>query len=312
MSVSEHQIHKVIGQLDAQEPKMIVLNSRAKPGAFPTLCCGTNKTESLVLTRSSIGIEALLSSVLAGFSTFADRPPHVILLRNDWAELRGPRRVSGPGSEKDLDGTVCEGDWYPPSWSKSLSMVGCVDEGCSENVSSVAGGLAVYLTECFAASPDKGSVRIGAEWKRVGEQGFSKELIGESGSQGESERTHRGELGDLLGGDGTESKMGGLGKLDATAYYYWFKCGGAFRRGLTRGPAHRYEGTGAQGYCANASPCYSEKDSVPCISPPAFSLNQRLCHVTGHAKSPPTRSSRSGLSSWGFPLLESNHLIRSI
>ena len=81
-------------------------------------------------------------------------------------------------------------------------MVCCVDEDCSEDVSSIARGLAVrlsaYLTGGFTAGPDKENVRISTEGKRIGEQGIAKELIGESGSQGESERTHRRELGICL------------------------------------------------------------------------------------------------------------------
>ena len=78
------------------------------PGGLPTLCSGTNRVETLVLTLCKNGGAGGFVSVPAGVSTFEPRPPHVILLRKDWDDVRRPRL--GCGSEKDLGGAVCEGE----------------------------------------------------------------------------------------------------------------------------------------------------------------------------------------------------------
>ena len=88
---------------------MIVLNSRMKPGAFPTLCSGTNRLESFVLTVCTNDVvDTLLMLASAGRSFFALQPPYVILLRKDWAEVRRPPLCGG--SVKDLGGAGWEGE----------------------------------------------------------------------------------------------------------------------------------------------------------------------------------------------------------
>lgn len=97
-----------MGQLDAQEPKTIVLSSRKKPGDLPTLCPGTNKPETCVLTLSNKGAVEALSFLAVSTGLSALRPPHVTLLREDWADVRRPRLWCG--SEKDLGGAEWEGE----------------------------------------------------------------------------------------------------------------------------------------------------------------------------------------------------------
>ena len=69
---------KQIGRMDVQEPKTIVLNSSKKPGAFPTLCPGTNKLETFVLTdctNDTVDAEKFFLLMLTGRSGFAPQPP---------------------------------------------------------------------------------------------------------------------------------------------------------------------------------------------------------------------------------------------
>lgn len=83
---------------------MMVLSSRIIPGAFPTLCSGTNKVETFVLTVCTNDVvETLFSLASVGRFPFAPQPPNVTRLRKDWADVRRPRRLYC--SERDLGGT---------------------------------------------------------------------------------------------------------------------------------------------------------------------------------------------------------------
>ena len=88
---------------------MIVLNSRTKPGGFPTLYSGTNNVDIVVLTLSNNGLfGAGFSLESAALSGFGRRPPQVALRREDWAEVR---RRPYWGSEVDLGGGTWKGEW---------------------------------------------------------------------------------------------------------------------------------------------------------------------------------------------------------
>jgi len=82
---------------------MMVLNSRMMPGAFPTLCSGTNKLETFVLTVCTNDVvETFFSLGSVGRFAFAPQPPNVTRLRKDWADVRRPR--GWYCSERDLGG----------------------------------------------------------------------------------------------------------------------------------------------------------------------------------------------------------------
>ena len=68
----------------------MVFNSRTKPGGLPISWPGTSRLEKPVRALCNIVVvdEVAGPRVLTEFATLVVRPPYVILLRVDWAEVR--------------------------------------------------------------------------------------------------------------------------------------------------------------------------------------------------------------------------------
>ena len=133
----------------------MVLNSRKKPGGFPTLWSGTSNLEKFDFALCNIVDE--VSWVVTEFTLLAARPPHVILLRKDWDEVRRPGLEVG--SVKDFGGTTWDGEWWPSSPEGPLSIAECGIGRCCWNPSVFGSGLVVmmsaYLIMGFAARPGR-------------------------------------------------------------------------------------------------------------------------------------------------------------
>jgi len=85
----------------------MVLISWRNPGAFPTLCSGTSRVDKVDLALCIMVNDDAPGSWSTEFGMVAARPPYVILLRTDWADVRRP----GLGaSENDLGGTGWDGE----------------------------------------------------------------------------------------------------------------------------------------------------------------------------------------------------------
>jgi len=88
----------------------MVLSSCRNPGGFPTLCSGTNrlgKVDRVDLALCTMVNDDAPGSWSTEFGIVVARPPYVILLRMDCADVRRP----GLGvSENDLGGMGWDGE----------------------------------------------------------------------------------------------------------------------------------------------------------------------------------------------------------
>jgi len=85
----------------------MVFISWTNPGGFPTLCSGTNRVDRVDLALCTMVNDDAPGSWLMEFGIMVARPPYVVLLRADCADVRRP----GLGaSENDLGGTGWDGE----------------------------------------------------------------------------------------------------------------------------------------------------------------------------------------------------------